>query len=83
MKWLFTTKAKKRMQERFQREDQVKFDAKMDAIKHLANKNMKKAEVGRFFPVRDHVVVSYDDLLKIWDIADRAKMGTPVQRAHK
>jgi len=86
MKW-FISKAEKRrraLYERYQREDQQSFDTKMDAIIRIASKNMKQAELRKGgLPVRDHVVVPYDDLLKIWDIASEAKLITPVQRAYK
>lgn len=85
MKW-FISRAEKRRRaefERYQREDQALFDKRMNRIKELANKNMKQAEFKNRQPVREHVVVPYEDLLKIWDIADRAKCNTPVQRAYK
>lgn len=86
MRW-WTSKAEKRRRalfERYQREDQQSFDTKMDAIMRIANKNMKQAELRKGgLPVRDHVVVPYEDLLKIWDIASNAKDITPVQRAYK
>jgi hypothetical protein len=84
VKW-FISSAKKRRRadfERYQGEDQEVFDSRMNQIKELANKNMKQAEF-RNLPVREHVVVPYEDLLKIWDIADRAKLETPIQRAYK
>ena len=86
MKW-WISKAEKRRRalfERYQREDQAKFDTQMDAIMRIANQNMKQAELRKGgLPVREHVVVPYDDLLKIWDIASHAKEMTPVQRAYK
>jgi hypothetical protein len=83
---LFISKKEQRRRaqfERYQREDQAAFDTRMNAIMRIANENMKKAELGRGLPVKDHVVVPYDDLLKIWDIAENAKFITPVQRAYK
>lgn len=84
MKWFISRKEKRRRArfKRYQREDQATFDKRMKTIMWLANKNMAQAELIRGLPVRDHVVVPYDDLLKIWDIADRAKTDTPVQRAY-
>ena len=86
MKW-FISRAEKRRRavfERYQqREDQALFDRRMNRIKELANQNMKQAELKNGLPVRQHVVVPYEDLLKIWDIADRAKTETPVQRTYK
>lgn len=85
MKW-FTSRAEKRRRaqfERYQREDQALFDRRMNRIKELANQNMEQAELKNGLPVRDHVVVPYEDLLKIWDIADRAKSDTPVQRTYR
>ena len=54
------------------------FEKRMKTIMNIANENMNKAHYGRVFPVRNNVVVSYNDLLKIWDIAERAKADTVV-----
>jgi hypothetical protein len=82
MKWFISRAEKCRRAEfeRYQREDQALFDHRMNRIKELANQNMKKAEYKNGLSFMDHVVVPYEDLLKIWDIADRAKSDTPVQR---
>jgi len=84
MNWFFESRAKRARRAQmkiYQREDQKSFDTKMDAIMRIARNNMKQAELGKErLPVREHVVVSYDDLLKIWDIASNAKELTPVQR---
>lgn len=86
MKW-FISRAEKRRRavfERYQREDQQSFNTKMESIMRITNKNMKQAELRKGgLPVRDHVVVPYEDLLKIWNIASNAKDITPVQRAYK
>lgn len=85
MKWFISRAEKHRraLFERYQREDQALFDQRMNRIKELANKNMKQAELKNGLPVRKHVVVPYDDLIRIWDIADRAKSDTLVQRVYK
>lgn len=64
--------------EKMKLENQNNFEKRMRAIIHIANKNMKKAKYGTLSPVRDTVVIKYDDLLKIWDIAERAKSDTMV-----
>lgn len=38
-------------------------------IQKICNENMKSAELGGSFPKKEHVVVKYDDLLRIWDNA--------------
>jgi len=55
------------------------FEKRMKIIKQIADRNMQKAQYGGHFPVRDDVVVSWEDLLKIWDIADKALHETPVE----
>jgi hypothetical protein len=55
------------------------FEKRMQIIKTIADRNMKPAQCGKHFPVRDSVVVSWEDLLKIWDIADKALVETPVE----
>ena len=61
------------------REESHRLD--MDEIKTIADSYMKKVEYtkGRMFPVRDTVVVNYEDLLRIWDIADRQRNCLPPQ----
>lgn len=85
MKW-WISKAEQRRRalfERYQREDQAKFDTQMNTIMQISSQNMKQAELRRGLPVREHVVVPYEDLLKIWSIASNAKEITPIQRAYK
>ena len=65
--------------ERYQRENQANFEKRMRAIMQIANRNMEKTQCGKHLPVRDTVVVPYNDLLRIWDIAERAKSETSVQ----
>jgi hypothetical protein len=55
------------------------FEKRMRAIKTIADHNMETAQYGKHFPVRDSVVVSWEDLLKIWNIADLALAETPVE----
>ena len=55
------------------------FKKRMRAIKLIADQNMAKAQCGGHFPVRDDVVVAWEDLLRIWDIADKALVETPVE----
>lgn len=60
--------------------DCVQFENRMKTIKKIADRNMEKAcPSGKFLPVRDSVVISYEDLLRIWDIADKALWETPVE----
>lgn len=55
------------------------FETRMKIIKKIADRNMQKAQCGGHFPVRDDVVVPWEDLLKIWDVADKALHETPVE----
>ena len=55
------------------------FEKRMKIVKQIAHRNMQKAKYGGHFPVRDDVVVSWEDLLKIWDIADKVLHETPVE----
>ena len=55
------------------------FKRRMQIIKSIADKNMKTAQCGGHFPIRDHVVIEWEELLKIWDIADKALFETPVE----
>lgn len=68
------------LSERFMREEQEKFELRMKRIMALADTAMKQAHPGdSTFPVRSSVVVDYDRLLMIWDIAERAKSETCVR----
>lgn len=58
---------------------QLTFDNRMTSIKNIANKHMKSAQYGRHFPVREDVLVPWEDLLRIWNIADLAKSETVVK----
>jgi len=56
------------------------FVYRMKRIKGIANKYLDDAQLtSRPFPRKDNLVVTYDDLLHIWDIADLALCETPVE----
>lgn len=59
--------------------ESVRFKNRMSTIMRIADINMNQAKAGRGFPVRDTVIVKYEDLLKIWDIAERSRSDTPVE----
>lgn len=67
-----------RLKARYEQEDIELFRARLTSIIRVADRNMKKAQYGSVFPVRDDVVVPIDDLLKIWDISHRVLSDTPV-----
>ncbi|ANJ20668.1 hypothetical protein HYO98_gp11 [Dinoroseobacter phage DS-1410Ws-06] len=52
-------------------EDHAKRMSRVRIIQNICNQNMKTAELGKPFPKKEHVVVRYDDLLRIWDNAGR------------
>lgn len=58
--------------------DLILFEKRMIAIKRIADEHMKSAQYGGHFPVRDEVLVPWEELLLIWDIADKALHETPV-----
>lgn len=57
----------------------TRFEKRMSIIMQIANKNMNQANAGKKFPVRETVVVRWEDLLKIWELAELAKSETPVE----
>lgn len=56
------------------------FSKRMQNIMIIADENMKSAQYGKTSPVRDTVLVLWDDLLNIWDIAEQTQNETPVER---
>ncbi|ANJ20819.1 hypothetical protein RDp07_gp08 [Roseobacter phage RD-1410Ws-07] len=52
-------------------EDHAKRMSRVRIIQNICNQNMKTAELGKPLPVKDYVVVKYDDLIRIWDNAGR------------
>lgn len=54
------------------------FEIRMREIKRIADRNMRTAQYGKSIPIRDEVVVPWNDLLVIWDLADKALSETPV-----
>jgi hypothetical protein len=59
----------------YEDEDHTKLCAKAERIKSIANRHMKSGEMPNGIPKKSHVVVPYEDLLRIWDIADKIKWG--------
>ena len=76
---MFWSKKKKLIENKGSDNAQLLFHTRMQIIKSIADKNMKKAQCGGHFPIRDHVVIEWEELLKIWDIADKALVETPVE----
>lgn len=54
------------------------FDKQVKAIIVISDRLMKTVHFGSPFPVRETVVVPYEDLMKIWSIASELKY-TPVE----
>ncbi len=59
-------------------ERQLTFDARMDHIMKVADRNMDQAKCGQKLAIRDTVVITYADLLTIWNMAETAKSNTLV-----
>lgn len=57
----------------YRKEDTRVSENMCKAIMKLANEQMAKCEHKNGIPFRSSVVVEYDNLLKIWDIADKLK----------
>jgi hypothetical protein len=51
-------------------EDHEKRLKRIKIIQEICNRHMATAEGRNRLPVKEHVVIRYDDLLKIWDNAD-------------
>ena len=54
-------------------EDHAKREMRINIIQQICNQNMKTAEHKNGIPFRRSVIVSYDDLLRIWDNADHIR----------
>lgn len=59
----------------YEDEDHRKLCHRAETIKTIANRNMKTGETSKGLPVKEHIVVPYEDMLRIWDIADHMKWG--------
>lgn len=75
---------KKEEKERYYRSypehrESTRFEKRMSIIMAIADQNMKKAQYGGHFPIVENVMVKWEDLLKIWDLAELAKSETPVE----
>lgn len=75
---------KKYEQERYYRSypherESTRFEKRMSIIMKIADTNMKKAQYGGHFPIVENVMVKWEDLLKIWNLAELAKSETPVE----
>ena len=57
----------------YEDEDYRKRCHRLEVIKKIANRHMTAAEMPNGIPAKRHVVVPYEDLLRIWDIADNLK----------
>lgn len=55
------------------------FKNRMRFIQRISDKHMESAQYGKLHPVREHVVMPWEDLLKIWNIANLAESETPVE----
>jgi len=72
MGW-FNTKEKERINRRRMENKRVRARF-AEIIMKIADRNMKKAEVGKNGKaIKDSVVVPYDDLLNIWRVAEEIK----------
>ena len=75
---------KKHERERYYRSypehrESTRFEKRMSIIMKIADTNMKKAQYGGHFPIVENVMVKWEDLLKIWNLAELAKSETPVE----
>lgn len=59
--------------------ESTRFEKRMSTIMKIADRNMKKAQYGGHFPIVENVMVKWDDLLNIWNLAELAKSETPVE----
>ena len=59
----------------YEDEDYTKLYAKAEKIKSIANRHMRSGELPNGIPIKSNVIVPYEDLLRIWDIADKIKWG--------
>ena len=46
---------------------------------NIANRNMKKGELPKGHCNLEHVLVPWEDLMKMWDIAERIQSETPIE----
>lgn len=51
-------------------EDHAKRVKRIQIIQQICNRNMATAEGRNKLPIKSHVVVPYEDMLRIWDNAD-------------
>ncbi|ANJ20752.1 hypothetical protein HYO99_gp18 [Roseobacter phage RD-1410W1-01] len=52
-------------------EDHAKRVSRIKIIQGICNRNMATAEGRNKLPIKSHVVVPYEDMLRIWDNADK------------
>lgn len=57
----------------------VRLKKRCQAIMNIANQNMKKGELPKGHRNLEHVMVPWEDLLKMWDIAERIQSETPIE----
>lgn len=65
--------AQEQRNEKYRQEEHHISEMMCTSIMKLANQQMAKCEYKNGIPFRRSVVVEYDILLKIWDIADKLK----------
>jgi hypothetical protein len=56
-----------------------RFKKRMQIIQKLANDRMKTAQYDKPYPIREHVLVPWNEMLAIWDLANLAESETPVE----
>lgn len=56
-----------------------RFKKRMQIIQKLTNDRMKTAQYDKPYPIREHVLVPWNEMLAIWDLANLAEMETPVE----
>ncbi|ARB06081.1 hypothetical protein FDH38_gp027 [Dinoroseobacter phage vB_DshS-R5C] len=71
--WPTSRRARQRAADlkRYEAEDRKLLKQRALRIKAIANRHLNAAQLtSRPVPVKEHVVVPYEDLLRMWDIAD-------------
>jgi hypothetical protein len=73
--WPFKRKPRMTQKDIWEHERRETQSRRIKAIEKIANDHLAKARLGGpAFQVKKEVLISYEDLLKIWDLSDRIWM---------
>ncbi len=73
--WPFKRKPRRKTQREIWEEEQYQKQlGRVKTIEKIANRHLDSARLGGpHYNVKEHVLISYEDLLKIWDLAGRVR----------